>query len=212
MLQRIYSLLSNRENSKAEFKLSFSKTVIETITAFANTQGGTVLIGVNDNGDIKGVSVNAELLKDWTNKIKIATQPQLFPVINPIDVDGKTIVEIAINEFPLKPVSYKGRYYKRIGASNHLINTDEIAEMQLFSINSLFDAFIVDSNLSELDKTLIDDFFDRIKRIGRLKLSDDNVSNLNKLGLFKNGKPTYASFLLFGNHNTGIHIGRFKTP
>ena len=112
----------------------------------------------------------------------------------------------------MKPVSYKGRYYKRIGASNHLINTDEIAEMQLFSINSSFDAFIVDMSLSELDKTLIDNFFDRIKRAGRLKLTDDNINNLNKIGLFKNRKPTYASFLLFGNHNTGIHIGRFKTP
>ncbi len=34
--------------------------------------------------------------------------------------------------------------------------------------------------------------------------------NLEKLGLTKKEIPTFASLLLFGNHNTGIHIGRFK--
>ena len=42
------------EGAAIEFKSSFQKEVIETLTAFANTQGGTVLMGVGDAGQIVG--------------------------------------------------------------------------------------------------------------------------------------------------------------
>jgi ATP-dependent DNA helicase RecG len=38
------------ENQYIEFKQNFNEDVIETLVAFANTKGGKVLIGVNDNG------------------------------------------------------------------------------------------------------------------------------------------------------------------
>ncbi|MCP4159979.1 MAG: ATP-dependent DNA helicase, partial [Deltaproteobacteria bacterium] len=159
---------------------------------------------------IKGTTANHEILKDWANNIKISTQPQLFPVINLIKIGSKTIVEIIVQEFPVKPVAYKGRYFKRVGASNHKITIEEIVEMQLYSINSSFDSFIVDTKLSDLNNTFISDFFIRLQKLGRLSLTNSNALNLNKLGLLKDSKATFASLLLFGNHTTGIHIGRFK--
>ena len=57
---------------------------------------------------------------------------------------------------------------------------------------------------------LINQFFRTLKAQNRIKLTDDNLVNLEKLGLLKKRIPTFASLLLFGNHNTGIHIGRFK--
>ena len=90
------------------------------------------------------------------------------------------------------------------------MQADEIAQMQLLSINSSFDAFTVDMSITELDFNLVDRFFQEIKSQNRIKLTDNNVVNLEKLGLTKKEIPTFASLLLFGNHNTGIHIGRFK--
>src|SRR5690606_29389189 len=46
---------------------------------------------------------------------------------------------------------------------------------------------------------------------GRLTLNDDPLVNLRKIGLLKEGQLTFAALLLFGEHRTGIHIGRFKT-
>jgi len=45
----------------------------------------------------------------------------LIPDIQAHAVDGKTIVEISIAEYPIKPVNTRGRYYKRIASSNHAL-------------------------------------------------------------------------------------------
>jgi ATP-dependent DNA helicase RecG len=143
--------------------------------------------------------------------IKQATQPQIFPEINPVVIDGKTIVCVSVQEYPLKPVSCKGKYYKRIGASNHLIPLNEIVEMQLYSINSSFDSFIVRETLADLQIDLIVKFFRQIGNTGRISLQEDPMVNLKKIGLIKEDQLTFAALLLFGEHQTGIHIGRFKS-
>jgi len=76
-----------------EFKTSFDKATVETLVAFANTRGGTVL-----------------------------TSPSIIPVLQAHQFNGKTIVAIDIAEFPVKPVSTKGRCYKRVASSNQSLN------------------------------------------------------------------------------------------
>lgn len=46
--------LPESENQYVEFKQSFNAAVIETLVAFANSKGGTVYVGVEDNGKVKG--------------------------------------------------------------------------------------------------------------------------------------------------------------
>ena len=212
MLKRILDIIDNKEHQRSEFKKNFGKEVIETVCSFSNSIGGTIFIGVSNEGTIKGVNADAEIIKDWANKIKQATQPQIFPAMNLIESDGATIVEIIVQEYPVKPVSCKGRYYKRIGASNHLVPLDEIVEMQVRSVNSSFDSFFVDESVNELFPNIISSFFNEVKNKGRIELSDDNQLNLEKTGITKKGKATFAALLLFGAHHTGIHIGRFKAP
>ena len=47
-----------KESETVEFKKSFDKETIETVSAFANTVGGSVYIGVSDKADIRGVLLN----------------------------------------------------------------------------------------------------------------------------------------------------------
>lgn len=56
--QGIHKLIKAGEGPKLEFKSSFNADVIETLVAFANAQGGKLLIGVNKSGQISGVSIN----------------------------------------------------------------------------------------------------------------------------------------------------------
>jgi ATP-dependent DNA helicase RecG len=199
------------ENQHLEFKATFGKETVETVAAFSNTSGGTILIGVNENGVIKGIPVSEELLKEWVNTIKQATQPQIFPDITILKSEGRLIAAIKVQEYPRKPVSCKGKYYKRVGASNHLISTDEIVEMQLYSLNSSFDSFPVQPAMNELDESLVEKFFSQLGNAGRISLNDDPQVNLKKTGLIRDGQLTFAALLLFGEHHTGIRIGRFKT-
>ena len=72
-------IITQGENETVEFKQSFSKTIIETLVAFSNSQGGQVLIGVNDKRKIYGVSFTKETVQKWINEIKQNTNPQVIP-------------------------------------------------------------------------------------------------------------------------------------
>ncbi|MGB9498867.1 MAG: helix-turn-helix domain-containing protein [Dissulfuribacterales bacterium] len=67
------SLIKNGESDQFEFKASFGREVVETLSAFANTTGGTVLIGVGDEGKITGVQAGHESVQQWVNQTKNST-------------------------------------------------------------------------------------------------------------------------------------------
>jgi ATP-dependent DNA helicase RecG len=59
----IEKFLKSRETELVEFKESFDKKTIETVVAFSNTRGGIIFIGVNKDGDVRGVSIGKEALR-----------------------------------------------------------------------------------------------------------------------------------------------------
>ena len=63
----IQQLITKGESEVLEFKASFGKDVIETLCAFANHLGGTVLVGVADDGKIVGTSCSEESMQNWVN-------------------------------------------------------------------------------------------------------------------------------------------------
>jgi len=82
-LKELQQIITNGENTEVEFKSSFGKECIETIVAFSNTNGGKIFIGVSPASKIPGINeVDDEMLKDWSNTIKLATVPQIFPQIS----------------------------------------------------------------------------------------------------------------------------------
>ena len=77
-VEEIKILIAKGEGLQLEFKQTFNMETIETLVAFANTDGGKVLVGVSDNtGSMKGVSINSESVQNWLNEIKMKTAPSL---------------------------------------------------------------------------------------------------------------------------------------
>ena len=209
-------VLPKVESSTVEFKTAFNDEVIVSLVAFSNAKGGTVFIGVSDTGKVQGITVGKETIQNWINEIKNKTTPQIIPDVEIFTVEGKTVVALFVQEYPIKPVSTKGKYYKRTGNSNHLLSLDEIANEHLRTINSSWD-FYIDPNHSEtnLSKEKIAKFVNIIKRnesIQQVGLSD--VEILNKMEIFRNGKVTFGAYLLFVKDYCAIsdvQIGRFKS-
>jgi len=199
-----------KESRKVEFKSSFGKEVIITLVAFANTRGGKVILGLDNKGKVKGIELGSETEQKYLNDIKTSTYPQLLPHSAIYEVDGKTILVLEINEYPVKPVAYKNRYYKRVKNSNHMLSLEEIVDLRQQSLDISFDAHIVDESLFDLDTSLMEKFIKKVNSKGRIALLDDLVTNMTKLKFIKSGKSTLAGMLLFGNHGHSIHIGRFK--
>jgi len=208
--EKLYNLISQGENETIEFKASFTKAVIETLVAFSNTRGGRVFVGLSDDGNVKGVSITEETVQKWVNEIKQSTEPAIFPVIDIEMINDKTVVVLSINEFPIKPVAYKDRYFIRKHNSNHKLSVDEITDLRLYSLNYSFDAYEVDTTLDQLDLAALQLFTDKVKVSGRYNLSENIEFDLVKLGIIKSNKLTRAADLLFGLHHTNIHIGRFR--
>ncbi|MCK5914023.1 MAG: putative DNA binding domain-containing protein, partial [Desulfuromusa sp.] len=204
-------LINSGESGTLEFKKSFGKEAVETIAAFANSEGGLVCIGVNNQGEIEGVDAPEEIIKDWLNQLKMATEPSLFPRYKIFDHDGHRVVVFVVQEYPLKPVACKGRYLKRHGASNHLLTSDEIVELKLQSINVSFDSFTVPECIDNLNQKALENFARDIEKSGRYKSSSEIRNDLEKLGFTNDGQLTRAAELLFGNHRTAIHLGRFRS-
>src|SRR5690606_37324744 len=129
------------ESETVEFKSSFQDEVIITLVAFANAKAGSVYVGIGDKGEVKGVSLGKETVQNWINEIKIKTQPSLIPDVEVIEEQDKTLLLLNMQEYPIKPVSFKGKCYRSIGNSNHLMGVEEIANEHLKTINSSWDFY-----------------------------------------------------------------------
>ncbi|MDR2382637.1 MAG: putative DNA binding domain-containing protein, partial [Prevotellaceae bacterium] len=199
------------ESETVEFTVSFNVKTIETLVAFANAKGGSVYIGVADDASITGVSVGKETVASWVNEIKSKTEPALIP---DIEIGENKIVILSISEFPIKPVSVKGRYYKRVGNSNRLLSLNEIVNMHIKTFNSSWDYYF-DPDHSVLDiseeKTLnLIALYNKSKDI---PIEKDIFEFLTKMELVRDGKLTYAGFLLLMKNESilsDIELGHFQ--
>jgi ATP-dependent DNA helicase RecG len=214
-LKEIHQLISAGESEKVEFKQGFNDEVIESIVAFANTSGGSVFIGVSDTGKITGASIGKETLQNWTNEIKNKTSPAQVVDITDHEIDGKVICQIRANEFPVKPVSFKGRYFKRVKNSNHQLSVHEISEIHLQSLQLSWDSYpYPNATVDDLDFDKVRLFITKVNNSGRFILPEKVEDALNKLRLIVDDVPVNAAMLLFAkeglNHN--VHVGRLKTP
>ncbi len=205
------------EGETVEFKENFDKDSIETAAAFANAKGGIILIGIADRGKIKGVTVGKETLNEWANQIAQSTEPRLIPEIATTNIDGKTVVAIMIKQFPLKPVSAKGRYFKRVGSSNRAMTPNEITEMHIQSIGTSWDATIAENKtVEDIDLKNVERYIKEANAAGRRKIEESAAEVLEKLELIKNGKAAWAAILVFGKEpqkpllQSAVHCGRFK--
>ena len=75
MKPKFHKIIKESESKTTEFKTSFNDEVIVSLVAFANTKGGSVFIGLEDNGTARGVSLGRETISQWLNEIKNKTAP-----------------------------------------------------------------------------------------------------------------------------------------
>lgn len=141
MNERILHTIQQGENELVEFKRTFGDEVIISLVAFANTKGGTVYIGVDDNGIMKGIDLNQETVAQWINEVKNKTLPSIIPDAERTEINERQIVALTIQEYPVKPVSFRGKYYKRIKNANHQLQVSEVVNMHLQSLNTSWDAY-----------------------------------------------------------------------
>ncbi|NDP22179.1 MAG: ATP-dependent DNA helicase [Paludibacter sp.] len=208
-------MIPKHEDIYSEFKSSFNVGVIETLVAFANTKGGSVYIGVNDKGEVKGVDIATESVQQWSNEIKSKTEPSLVPFVEILQVENKTVVVLTTHDQPIKPISLLGKCYKRVNNSNHILNVSEIADLYMLTMQYSWDAYLYSgADVNSLDLVKVEQFISKVNNAKRFSLPENPVDALIKLNMFQKNTPTNAAMILFSKDNLryNVHIGRFKTP
>ena len=97
------------ESKNIEYKVSLpdkSEKYMKTIVAFANTQGGKLIVGVDDKThQIVGVEndVLFQLMDGIANAVSDSCVPQIIPDIEPQTVDGKTVIVVSVEAGKNRP-------------------------------------------------------------------------------------------------------------
>lgn len=207
-------VLKSGESTTIEFKERFNNSVFKTLSAFLNTEGGTVYIGISNKMEAVGVEFTNEDVETITNRIvhKLGIHPKIKLAV----VKGKRIMEITVSKSPL-PVAYESRYYKRVGNTTREMLGDELKTFFLKGTN--WDAITGDYTIDEIDEESVRKFIKLAIKSGRLRAvdeSEDIKTVLKRLKLIPNGKLTNGAILLFGKDpqkyfiNAVVRVGRLK--
>lgn len=132
MSTHLYKLIQQGEHQQQDFKycINDSKKIAKSLVAFANTDGGRLLIGVKDNGKIAGIKTDEEFYMVEA-AAKIYSKPAISFRTQQWQVEGKTVLEIQVDPSNLKPHFAKdenGKWlaYIRIDDENFLAHKIQI--------------------------------------------------------------------------------------
>ena len=114
------------EDEYTELKIELTKDIKKEIIAFANTKGGKIYIGIDDDGNIIGLKNSKEDLESLSGMIRegIKSDLTLYTSVNLISINDKDIIEINVMEAPNKPYYLTEKGIKNI--QSHKKNDSEI--------------------------------------------------------------------------------------
>lgn len=123
--KEIETLIQQGEGYNVEFKLSIpskASDLAEEICAFANAAGGVVIIGVNDNGNIVGVSLD-NTAKSRLQNILNAVEPTYPAQTQEVEIQGKKLLCIECPSGKEKPYTVSGSIIVRNGPNSEKITS-----------------------------------------------------------------------------------------
>lgn len=126
MSRYIHNLILQGESQHLDFKFEISdaKKIARTFAAFANTGGGTLLIGVKDNGNISGIRTDEEAYMAESAAVLYCKPSVNFKIV-PHSINDKRILEVIIPDSSEKPhlAPWKENQWKafvRVGDQNFI--------------------------------------------------------------------------------------------
>jgi predicted HTH transcriptional regulator len=216
----LLDLLKRPEGKTLEFKRDVSSPdgVLRSLVAFANTSGGTVLVGVEDRTrHVRGVREPLDLEERLANLISDHIVPRLVPELEIIPWRRSHVVAIQVHASPVRPHYLRregldGGTYVRVGSTNRRADRELIEELRRFARGEAYD----ERPMPELDSEALDfraasESFAPVRRLRR--------SDLQTLRLVTTHQgrhvPTVGGMLLFGESrqehfpDAWIQAGRF---
>lgn len=123
-------LISKGEDSFHQFKETINRpdTLAKEMVAYSNSQGGIVLIGVTDNGEVKGLTSDnvQDLIKHISSVASDHVNPPITPITENVILPDGIVIVIKIDEGNRKPYRDKnGHVYVKNGADKRKVTARE---------------------------------------------------------------------------------------
>jgi len=191
----ITKLIQQGEHQRQDFKycISDSRKIARSLVAFANTDGGRLLVGVKDNGRIAGVRSEEEYYM-VESAAKMYSNPKIEFTTRQHFVDGKTVLEVIVEPSSEKPyfaLDDEGKWwaYFRKDDENRLANKIMI---EVWKLQKSPDGILI--NYSDDEKILLDYLatnekisVSKFSRIAHLtyKKAEEIIINFRTLNILK---------------------------
>lgn len=208
-----------KESQTIGFKENWRDDCLKTICAFANTEGGELYVGINDKGEIVGLSYSnlKKAMEDIPNQAKDKLGILVFVQIMYEGDKEYLKVEVAKS---LLPISYNGSTYIRSGSTTQRLDGFKQNRLFIERTGYSWDCHELENvKLSDLDSYWIGVLKKQGIQKGRITPSakdEDDESFLTKMNLMNEGKITRGALLLFHEHpqhyisGCETKIGRFS--
>lgn len=205
------------ENQHIEFKQLWRDDYLKQICGFANASGGTLYIGMDDNGKVVGVQDAKKLLESLPNII-LQTMG-LVVEIELLSEEDKEYIAIKVEKSD-NPISYHSKFYVRSGATLQELSGVPLQQFMLKKMKLSWENLICEhTSIEDIDREAIDYFLHFAIIAGRMpkgSAKDSTETILKNLDLMTDdGKLTNAAILLFGKNpqhrfiNARFRLGRF---
>lgn len=199
---KIEQLLLQPESKVLEFKrdLSSLEPILKTIVAFANTAGGTIIIGRSSDGVIVGVQDIFRAEEALANSIADNIRPSILPEIEIATVGEKDLLVIKVSywraPFYLKKEGMPQGVYVRLGSTNRLASLELLAELQRSVLTLSYDQqALVDLTKNDL---LLEEVFRRFRSIHK-EVDEEKLKSLGILvPVAHKFVPSIGGLILFG--------------
>ena len=128
--------IPRHEDEQTEFKLTWSDTVKKTLIAFANTFGGMIWLGINDDGEVCGLDHPDECERSVTAFARHGTEPPMSDLVacRKARVGGRDLLIVQVTPGDMRPYGFRGKrwnggIYVRDGSSSVSATDEEIIRM-----------------------------------------------------------------------------------
>jgi len=180
-VEEVKNIIQNGENSYIEFKEEEikAKDLAEEIVAFSNSEGGIILIGVDDEGNIKGIK-DSKLEETVMNICRNNCIPNVIPLYESIKVDGKTIAIITIPKGLNKPYyTSDHKYYIRVGTTKRIASKEELLRLFETSGSLHYDISPVEgTSINDLNIDIIRDYFMKYNTFDLFEESKESIERI----------------------------------
>jgi ATP-dependent DNA helicase RecG len=203
----LIELIGRGEDSRSQFKQNITnpESLAGDLVAFSNSKGGRIIIGVDKQGVVVGLSADdvRRINLMISNAATDAVRPSINPETDNVSISDKLVMVVTVREGISKPYAdNNGVFWTKSGSDKRRVTArEEIQRMlQCADLVHADELPVEGATVGDIDLEHFGGFFEKQYGMSLVKTGTPLGQLLNNLGLAKEATPNLAGLMLFGRN------------